>query len=179
MPRPAAGRTESVRKLKTPKNLSLIVVAAVLLAIVLVAVLTTGNSADNKTSNAALNTACGPYRKDRVVTISGQDFKTEVATSDAEKAKGLSGRPCILPDQAMLFPFKTDGHYSFWMQGMKFPIDVIWITSGHKIAAIERNFPPSSYPERRGNKLPAQYVMEVKANRTLELNANIGTPVKL
>jgi uncharacterized membrane protein (UPF0127 family) len=166
-----------VRKLTVGKNLQFGLTGLVLVAVVAVALLTSGQPADKKTSQTA--SACGAYRTDRVISINGQAFNTEVASSSAAKDKGLSGRPCILPNQAMLFPFKNDGHYSFWMQGMKFPIDVIWITSGHKIAAVERDFQPSSYPERRGNKLPAQYVMEVKANRTKELNASIGTPVSM
>jgi uncharacterized protein len=165
-----------VRKFKLNGKTRLALVAVALVAIVAIAVLTSG---DQQPKPVAQNSACGPYRTDKIVTINGQTFNTEIASSDAAKGKGLSGRPCILPNQAMLFPFSKDGHYSFWMQDMKFPIDVVWITSGHKIAAIEGDFQPSSYPERRGNKLPAQYVLEVKANRMQQLGASIGTPVTL
>lgn len=165
-------------KIKLPKNFTLIAAAVCLVAIV-VLVIALGGSSGTKTASKVTNTQCGPYRTDKVISINGSDFNTEVANTTEQKDKGLSGRPCILPNQAMLFTFSKDGHYAFWMKDMKFPVDVVWITSGHRIAAIERNFAPSTYPERRGNKLPAQYVLELKANRTQELDASIGTIVRL
>jgi uncharacterized protein len=78
----------------------------------------------------------------------------------------------------MFFAFTKPGQYPFWMKGMKFPIDIIWITSTHQVAAIEVNESPSTYPASKFvNKIPAQYVLELKANRSKELRMAIGTAV--
>lgn len=124
------------------------------------------------------NTACGPYRTDKVIQIGSQKINAEAATTKAEADKGLSGRPCILPNQAMLFSFDKPGRYYFWMKGMRFPLDIVWITSRHKVAAIEIDVKPSTYPDKFANKdIAAQYVLELQANRSKSLGMEIGTPV--
>jgi uncharacterized membrane protein (UPF0127 family) len=77
----------------------------------------------------------------------------------------------------MLFTYTKPLRIGIWMKDMKFPIDVVWITKDHKVAAIEVDFQPSTYPETRGNQILAQYVLELQANRTKELNIDLGTPV--
>jgi uncharacterized membrane protein (UPF0127 family) len=174
-----SSKKSSNSNLVRQKNkLPFLIAGLAVILIVIAAVVTGDEKAKPKTQhNSAPVTACGPYRTDVVVRIKGEAFDTEIAKNAQEFAKGLGGRPCILPNQAMLFPFTKEGHYAFWMKDMKFPIDVIWINAAHKVAAIEIDFQPSTYPERRGNQQPAQYVLEVKANRTKELNIDLGTPV--
>ncbi|MBX4190574.1 DUF192 domain-containing protein [Candidatus Saccharibacteria bacterium] len=161
-------------------------VIPIILVLVIVAVgaaLILGGSEDNKkpktqqTPSTAYNSACGVYRNDKTITINGAAFKAEAAKKKDEFAKGLSGRPCILPDQALLLTYTKPLRIGIWMKDMKFPIDVVWITKDHKVAAVEVDFQPSTYPETRGNQILAQYVLELKANRTRELNIDIGTPV--
>jgi uncharacterized membrane protein (UPF0127 family) len=121
---------------------------------------------------------CGTYRTDKLVTIGSASFNTEVVTTQAAKDKGLSGRPCIEPNQAMLFVFDKPSRYFIWMKGMRFPIDIVWITTDHKVAGYEFDVPPSSYPTRFANKaMPAQYVLEFKANAAKSLAIDIGTTV--
>lgn len=122
--------------------------------------------------------ACGTYRNDKTVTINGSAFKSEVAKTDAERRQGLSGRPCIEPNRAMLFAFDHPGQYAIWMKDMRFPIDILWINSDHKVVGQEVDVSPSTYPDRFVNKdKPALYVLELKANRTKELNVGLGTAV--
>jgi len=132
-----------------------------------------------QSKNTAAVSVCGPYRNDKTVTINGQQIQAEIASSATERQKGLSGRPCILPNQAMLFTFSQPGHYSFWMKDMKFPIDIAWISPDKKVVGLEIDVEPSTYPDSFVNKdQPAQYVLELKANRSKTLNINLGTPVK-
>jgi uncharacterized protein len=156
-------------------------IAVLIIAVVAVALATSGNApkkADTTASNTH-NSACGPYRDDHTVLISGQTFKAEIPKNPAAYDKGLGGRPCILSSQAMLFVFKKPGQYAFWMKGMNFPIDIIWIGADHRVAAVEGNEQPSTYPDKFVNQKPAQYVLEVKANTANELHINIGTAVSL
>jgi len=152
---------------------------ALIVAVIAVALIV-GESkpATKSATNNSGSSACGPYRKDGVVIIDGQKINVETPKNSVDFEKGLAGRPCILPDQGMLFSFTKSGQYPFWMKGMKFPIDIIWITSTHKVAAIEVDEQPSTYPGSKFvNKIPAQYVLELKANRSKELRMDIGSAV--
>lgn len=162
------------KALKDPKYLQPLAVIAILIVGVLVAGLHSGGSTKKQS-------ACGLYRIDKTVTIGSQKIDAEVVSSPADQTKGLSGRPCIGPNQGMLFVYNQAGYYAFWMKDMKFAIDIIWISSDHKTAGVERSVQPSSYP---GSKFindrhhPAQYVLELKENRSSSLGITLGTPVK-
>lgn len=54
----------------------------------------------------------------------------EVADTQGERNKGLSGREKLASDSGMLFIFETPKKYQFWMKGMKFPLDMIFIREG-------------------------------------------------
>jgi uncharacterized membrane protein (UPF0127 family) len=128
--------------------------------------------------STAYSSECGVYRNDRTATLGGADFKTEVNKTKEEYEKGLGGRPCILADQAMLFAYTKPLQIGIWMKDMKFPIDIVWISSGKKVVGLEINVAPSTYPDKFVNKdQPAQYVLELKANRVKELNIDLGSPV--
>lgn len=150
-----------------------------IIAAIAVALLVGEKKDEPKTDTKTINSACGSYRDDRAVQVNGQTFNTEVPNNQTEFDKGLGDRPCILPNQAMLFPFKQPGQYAFWMKDMKFPIDIIWIGPDHKIVAMEINEQPSTYPDKFVNQKdrPAQYVLETQANRSKELNIGLGTVV--
>lgn len=157
------------------KNAGFIIIGLVLVAVISVALIAGGSD----TKSGPITSACGPYRADKVIRISGSDINAEVVSAPKDLSKGLSGRPCILPDQGMLFVFRQSGQHPFWMKNMKFPIDIIWISADHKAAGIERDVKPSTYPDGFVNKKenPALYVLELKANRSSELHIELGTPV--
>ena len=112
----------------------------------------------------------------RKVLIKINDFnlEVEVAETFSEKAQGLSGRERILDNQGMLFVFKTPGRYPFWMKGMKFPIDIIWLDKDLKIVEINREVQPESFPELLRPSASIQYVLEVKNGWVDEHNIKQG-----
>jgi uncharacterized membrane protein (UPF0127 family) len=169
-----------VRKPRINPNYLAPAIILVVAAVVLVVVLVVGESKPKVAVKPKLqaDTACGPYRQDGSVIINGQKINVEIPKNSDEFEKGLAGRPCILPNQGMFFAFKKDGQYPFWMKGMKFPIDIVWITSTHRVAAQEINESPKTYPDKFVNKIPAQYVLELKANRSKELRMEIGSTVQ-
>lgn len=87
----------------------------------------------------------------------------EVADTIWKKIKGLGGRESLGENAGMLFPYGSPGFYGFWMRGMKFPIDIIWIGADKKVADITKNIPPESFPKTFAPKNAAQYVLEVPA----------------
>lgn len=119
---------------------------------------------------------CGTlYRHDTTVKVRGTSIPVEVASSDAQREKGLSGRKCIGSGQAMLFEFNKAGYYPFWMKDMKFPIDIVWIGADHKAVTIKPNISPSTYPQTFTSEKPAKYVLELGAGRAKQLNITKDT----
>jgi uncharacterized membrane protein (UPF0127 family) len=158
----------------TKKYLGLIIAGLVLIAIVAAALII---GPGETTKKQAANTGCGPYRHDAKVTINHKTFDVELPKDHAAFTKGLGGRPCITDSEGMLFRYTRPGQYAFWMKGMKFPIDIIWIGPDYKVAAVEIDEKPSTYPDKFINQKPAQYVLEIKANLSKQLDIKIGTPV--
>lgn len=105
--------------------------------------------------------------------INGKVFDVEVADTVLKRAKGLSGRECLKNDEkacpgsaeGMLFLFAKPGKYNFWMAGMKFPIDIVWI-NGNKIVDISKDVQP---PKK--NELPAITSPSIEADKVLEISA--------
>lgn len=103
------------------------------------------------------------------IIINGKTFNAEVAQTDAEQTKGLSGRDYLAADSGMLFVFPKSDIYTFWMKDTKIPLDIIWINDG-KIVEMTTLNPPSD------DKIPS-YTPKNKAQYVLELNANSGFKV--
>lgn len=102
--------------------------------------------------------------KSATLKIGGQEFQVEVAKDDASRMRGLSGREYLAPEQGMLFIFDTAGNHGFWMKGMKFPLDMVWIRD-NRIVDLTENVPISK------ELLPAIYYPKETILWMLELNA--------
>jgi len=74
-------------------------------------------------------------------------FNVEVADSEIEREKGLSGRETLPENEGMLFVFREPSITAFWTKGMRFPIDIIWIREGEIIGFIENAKPEPGTPD--------------------------------
>lgn len=99
------------------------------------------------------------------VRINDKVFDVEVVSTDKTTAQGLSGREKLEDGQGMLFVFDRPDRYSFWMKGMSFPIDIIYVNE-NKIADMALNMPAP-----RQGETPATYVPRVSADKVLEFKA--------
>lgn len=97
------------------------------------------------------------------IKINNLTLKAEIAETYGERAQGLSGREFVSDDQGMFFLFKEPGRYPFWMKGMKFPIDIIWLDKDLKIIEITKGAQPESFPEIFQPTGSAKYVLEINA----------------
>ena len=92
--------------------------------------------------------------------------EVEIADTILKRTKGLSGRESLAENQGMLFLFAKPSKYSFWMAGMNFPLDIIWI-NGNKIVDISKNI---QAPKNTG-RLPVIISPSTKIDKVLELSA--------
>lgn len=106
-----------------------------------------------------------PQRK---ISINGHIFAVEVASKPHEQIKGLGERDCIPENSGMLFVYDFKDRWTFWMKGMRFGLDFIWI-DGDKIVDITKNVPP---PHPEAKTFPT-ITPSVLVDKVLELNAGI------
>jgi uncharacterized membrane protein (UPF0127 family) len=117
------------------------------------------------------------------ITFDNQTYNVELAKTQAQQQQGLSGRNSLPQDQGMLFVFKTPDRYAFWMKGMKFPLDIIFINN-NKIVTIYRNVPVPKDPKATNLPVylptqPANYALEINAGQALKHNFKNGDTVKI
>lgn len=110
------------------------------------------------------------------VKIGENVFKVEIAETSSQQAKGLSYRDGLGKDRGMFFEFNKESEYGFWMMGMRFPIDILWVKN-NKIVGIEKNasVPAFGTPE---NALKLYYPPE-PVDRVLEINAGLCDDLRI
>ena len=108
----------------------------------------------------------------------------EVARTDAERQKGLGGHAPLGESDGMIFVFERPSFHAFWMKGMLFPLDLMWIENG-EVAYVERNAPhfPPDTPDRflpvYAPQAQATYVLEVNAGFADRYGIGVGSRVEL
>lgn len=104
-------------------------------------------------------------------------WRVEVANTSALRTRGLSYRESLAENSGMLFVFDKPDFYGFWMLGMKFPIDIIFIDENMKIVDIFRDVKPETYPNSFKPSKKSLYVFEVSSGESK--NLKIGDMVRL
>lgn len=115
------------------------------------------------------------------VTVNHQILIADISATNELRTKGLSVKDALAEDEAMLFVFDVEGEHRFWMKDMKFPIDIIWISSDKIVVGIENNLQPChsgglcSIYEPDGNSV---YVLETVGGFASKYGIVKGTPVE-
>lgn len=118
----------------------------------------------------------------KTVKIGNTQVAVEVANTDAERQKGLSGRASLDKDGGMLFVMNNKVIPTFWMKDMKFAIDIIWIKEG-KIIQIDKNTlaPVPNTPDKNlklySPKAAVDYVLEVNSGYCDSNNIKVGDAI--
>lgn len=98
----------------------------------------------------------------------------EQADTEAKQMMGLSGRRGMPMHHGMLFVFNESGEHCFWMKGMNFNLDIIWINENKEVVALQPNVSPSTYPETFCPQATAKYVIELNANAIEKYDIAVG-----
>jgi len=115
------------------------------------------------------------------LTLRGSIFKVEVADTELSRMRGLSGRQSLGKDEGMLFMFPVSAKYTFWMKGMKFPLDFVWIQNGY-VMGVTTNVPtPTSTLDfaTYGPPSSVNQVLEVNAGTAERLGIKVGDAAEL
>lgn len=117
---------------------------------------------------------------DAWIEIKGQRISVEIADTPEKQEKGLGERDSLAWDHGMYFEYSQPAFYAFWMKGMRFPIDIIWLRDG-RIVGFEMNVPfekGGNGPTVRPREL-VDAVLEVPAGYSAARGWRIGDPVQL
>lgn len=112
---------------------------------------------------------------DDVLVIENQKIMVEVADEPSERSVGLANREKLASDQGMLFVFKTNDYYCFWMKDTKIPLDIIWLDENKTVVDVRTNVRPESYPESFCPNQKARYVLELNAGSVEDLGVGPGS----
>jgi uncharacterized protein len=134
------------------------------------------SSADRSATAGASGSAAKP--RTVVVQVGGARVKAEVARDAAARRRGLSGRARLGEGRGMLFVFGERAPRTFWMKGMRFPLDIIWIARG-RVTGIARDTPvPSGEPPLYPSGEPVDRVLEVPAGWATRHRVGAGARVR-
>jgi hypothetical protein len=63
-------------------------------------------------------------------------FAVEVASTPAQRQRGLMGRTHLAADGGMLFVFERPGRHCFWMRDTPLPLSIAFIDPAGRIASL-------------------------------------------
>ena len=119
------------------------------------------------------------------VTIEGSTFIVDLADTYELRRQGLSGRDELAREVGMWFDMGGTGPATFWMRGMRFPIDIVWISDDLVVTGVAERLPfpdpgtPASALPTYPSGVPIRYVLEINAGLAEELGIGEGSVVSI
>jgi uncharacterized membrane protein (UPF0127 family) len=128
--------------------------------------------------------ASGTQETARVVVSDGErtlgTVTARVADSRTERVRGLSETDALAADEGMVFVYRSEASRTFWMKGVAFGLDIVFVGADGTITAIHHaDAPPPDTPaeELRRYSGRARWVLEVPAGWTSRHNVSVGDSV--
>jgi uncharacterized protein len=117
-----------------------------------------------------------------IISIRGINFRLLLAKTPEEQQKGLGFRDSLPQDEGMLFLFDHPDYQAFWMKGMRFPLDIIYIRD-NKIVTIFQKMPnpptENAAVEILKPSEPADTVLEINSGLSAKYDFEVGDEVKI
>ena len=123
-----------------------------------------------------------PQYKKTSISIYGFKVLLALAATDEQRIRGLSGLEKLNENEGMLFLFDKPSKQGFWMNEMKFPIDILWLNSDSRVVHIEKNLEPCIIFVACHVYTPqvdSLYVLELRSGFTNDHSIQNGTRINL
>lgn len=111
-------------------------------------------------------------------TIGRKKYYLFVADSEVKRQQGLSGVEHITDDQGMVFSFPQKKRLDFWMKGMKFNLDFIFI-NGQEVVDLIENVSPSTYPAIISGSKEGDKAIELPAGQIPQSGIEVGDSINI
>jgi uncharacterized membrane protein (UPF0127 family) len=116
------------------------------------------------------------------VELAGKRYTVEVATTDAQRERGLMFRDSLSVDHGMLFIHDSEAPQAYWMKNTRIPLDILYFDNARRLVSQRRDTPPCTlgdacppYP----SDAPARYVLELNAGQAAGLQLRNGTELRI
>jgi len=118
------------------------------------------------------------------IVVGDHELDVELAVTPQQQTLGLGYRNELPEGNGMLFVNDSAQPRSFWMKGMRFCLDIIWVESGEIVGAAESVCPDpegtqDADRQRFVSPEPVTYVLEVPAGWLERNGYGPGTPVDI
>ena len=117
-------------------------------------------------------------RKRVSITLGEKTIHAVVADQEKTLLEGLLGWDRITDEEGMLLDFGRSGQYAIHMQGMKFPIDALWIDANGEVKLIYEQIQPNSgriYP----SVYSCRYCLEIQSGFCKRYGVKEGDKIRL
>jgi len=118
------------------------------------------------------------------VAVGGVPLVVEIARSGEAQQRGLGYRNGLALGTGMLFTYDEADEHTFWMKGMRFCLDIVWLSEDRVAGAAENICPAPAgssdedIPRARAPG-PVRYVLEVPAGWLAANGLGAGSPVTI
>lgn len=118
------------------------------------------------------------------IIVGDTPLTVDLALEPQDQSLGLGYRNGLEPGTGMLFVFPEAEPRTFWMKGMRFCLDIIWIEDQEIVGAAESVCPdpegtPDAERERFPSGDPVSFVLEVPAGWLAGNGYGEGTKVQI
>ncbi|MEK7650785.1 MAG: DUF192 domain-containing protein [Patescibacteria group bacterium] len=110
----------------------------------------------------------------KILTINQTRINLEIAQTEAEMSRGLSGRKNLSQNSGMLFVYEKNNIPMFWMKDMNFALDIIWLNENKMVVGIEKNVLPNTFPQTFSPQSEIKYVLEINSGLADQWQIKIG-----
>ena len=114
----------------------------------------------------------------KAVQIGSETYKLYLADNDRRRTQGLTDVESMFNYEGMAFIFEKPAQQGFWMKGMHFPLDFVYVHNEVVVDIIE-DVSPDSFPETFTPREAASIVIELNANQVEVNGVEIGDPIDL
>lgn len=135
------------------------------IVILLIIIFTALYFATSKSPNFSLNLSSPKMSQ---LQIGNTTINVLVADNDNTRKRGLGGKEAVATNEGMLFVYPNLDKRIFWMKGVKFPLDFIWIR-GNQVVDIIKNVPGVT-KDQKDEDLP-RYTSKELVDKALEVAA--------
>lgn len=125
-----------------------------------------------------------PGRQEATITVGETELRVQLAIEPWQQTLGLGYRNGLEPGTGMLFLNETPSVQTYWMKGMRFCLDIVWIENGQVVGVAENACPDPAGTadvdrERYHSGEPVSAILEVPAGWMAEHGYGPGTSVDL
>ncbi len=85
-------------------------------------------------------------QEDATLVVGKTRYNLRLATTPDQQAQGLSGLKSLPDNTGMLFVFSGSALRCFWMKGMRFALDIIWLSADNEVLLVDHDLSPRTYP---------------------------------